>query len=98
MKKKARYYVDFYDVFDGWGGVFGFYPDRLFDDLDKAQAKADELQETLNSGNVEMGEHYGVIDGTIGKEIYCTRQEKETKELKQIKVAVVIVGKKPVIS
>lgn len=45
-----RYYVDFYDMFDGWGG-FGFFPERLFDDLTLASKLCDELNEKLEEGS-----------------------------------------------
>lgn len=68
-----RYYVDFYDMFDGWG-TWGFFEDRLFDNLEAARAKADELQAELPQGNKNCGEHYGVIDKEKGREIYCTNE------------------------
>lgn len=69
-----RYYVDIYDMFDGWGGgCWGFFEDRLFDDLDEAKKKCDELQAELAEGNKECGEHYGVIDSEKNREVYCTR-------------------------
>jgi hypothetical protein len=70
---QKRYYVAFYDAFDGWGS-WGFWIDRLFDDLDKAKACADEHQAKLNPQNKDCGEHYGVIDRETGTEIYCTKK------------------------
>jgi len=70
-----RYYVAFYDMFDGWGS-WGFWTDRLFDDLDKAKACADEHQAELMQQNKDCGEHYGVIDRKTGTEIYCTMRVK----------------------
>ena len=67
-----RYYVDFYDAFDGWGGMFGWDPDRLFDDLEEAKKCCIKLQSKLAEGNKKMGEHYGVIDGKTKFEIFCT--------------------------
>lgn len=59
--------MDFYDAFDGWtGSSYG-----MFDDLDLAIIDCDELMETLDTSNKSMGEHYGVIDGVTGREVYC---------------------------
>lgn len=77
----TQYYVDFYDSFDGWG-IFGFNTDRLFNTLDEAKAKADELQKTLDKGNVDMGEHYGVFSSDKCGEIYCL-QGRFTKDEKK---------------
>ncbi len=73
-----RYYVDFYDMFDGWG-TFGFFNERLFDDLDIAIKLCDKLNDGLAKGNKACGEHYGVIDSKTNREIYCG-QDKEYKE------------------
>lgn len=70
-----RYYVDFYDMFDGWGG-FGFFVDRLFDDLPDAIILCDRLNGELKEGNKKAGEHYGVIDNLINREVYCGLDEK----------------------
>jgi hypothetical protein len=67
-----RYYVDFYDGFDGWG-LFGFFTDRLFDDLEEAKKCCDNLQAKLNQSSKDFGEHYGVIDKELNMEIYCTQ-------------------------
>ena len=69
-----RYYVGFYDAFDGWGS-WGFWTERLFDDLDQAQACAEKLQAELNQQNKDCGEHYGVIDKETGREIHCLRNK-----------------------
>jgi hypothetical protein len=73
-----RYYVDFYDMFDGWG-TFGFFTDRLFDILDDAIKCCNKLNEELAKGNKVCGEHYGVIDSKTNIEVYCG-QDKEYKE------------------
>ena len=65
----SKYYVDFYDAFDGWG-TWGFYAERLFDDAEDAKRCALELQATLADGNIKMGEHYAVIS-EHGGEIFC---------------------------
>lgn len=72
-----RYYVCFYDGFDGWG-TFGFYPQRLFDETELEEAKklCDELQAKLNQSNKDFGEHYGVIDSKLNMEIYCTQYKR----------------------
>ncbi len=70
-----RYYVDFYDMVDGWG-IFGFFEDRLFDDLDEAIKLCNKLNLELAEGNKNCGEHYGVIDNVTEREIYCRMDEK----------------------
>ena len=61
-----RYYVDFYDMFDGWGG-FGFFADRLSDDLDEAIKLCDKLNSELDDNNKSCGHHYGVIYSNINR-------------------------------
>ena len=68
--QRKRYYVDFYDMFDGWG-EFGFFIDRLFDDLNEAIKLCDKLNSELDKGNKSCGEHYGVIDSDINREVHC---------------------------
>lgn len=88
-----RYYVDFYDMIDGWGG-FGFFPERLFDDLDLAVKLCDKLNSELDKSNKECGEHFGVIDGTINREIYCGMDEKyKANILKAIDTMSKVVGR-----
>lgn len=72
---EKRYYVDFYDMIDGWGG-FGFFTERLFNEFPEAIKLCDELNSELDESNKKCGEHYGVMDGTIGREIYCGLDEK----------------------
>lgn len=72
---EKRYYVDFYDMIDGWG-YFGFFTERLFDDIDLAIKLCDKLNSELDKSNKECGEHYGVIDKLTNKEIYCGMDEK----------------------
>jgi len=62
-----RYFVDFYDGFDGWCGpptpeIAALYADRLFDDLDAAKIRCDELQAGLDQNNKDFGEHYSVVE------------------------------------
>ena len=71
MKRDGRYYVDFYDAFDGWG-EWGFDPDRLFDALEEARLCRDRLNASLDSRNKSMGEHYGIIDALSMTEIECS--------------------------
>jgi hypothetical protein len=66
-----RYFVDFYDMFDGWSSLPGWYGEG-FDDLNEAKKFADEKMKTLDASNKRAGEHYGVIDRTIMREVYCT--------------------------
>ena len=64
MEEEKRYYVNFYDAIDGWinvRNVPGFWPDRMFDDLEEAKTKCKELMEEFKESyidNVRMGEHY----------------------------------------
>ena len=89
-----RYYVDFYDMIDGWGGDFGFFPDRLFDDLDLAIKLCDKLNSELDKSNKECGEHFGMIDGTINREAYCGMDEKyRTNILKTVGMMSKVVGR-----
>lgn len=74
-EEEKRYYVNFYDMFDGWG-VFGFFTERLFNNLQYAIILCDRLNDELEERNRECGEHYGVIDGVTKKEVYCGLYEK----------------------
>ncbi len=82
--QKNMYYVDFYDIFDGWG-EFGFFTDRLFDNLDDAIELCDKLNNELNNGNKSCGEHYGVIHGGTSGEIYCGLDEKYETSISDLK-------------
>lgn len=68
------FYVDFYDMIDGWG-TFGFFPDRLFGDLDGAIELCNRLNAELPESNKECGEHFGVIDRDTNREIFCGMDE-----------------------
>ena len=70
-----RYYVDFYDMIDGLGSL-GFFTDRLSDDLDETIKLCDKLNSELAEGNKSCGEHYGVVDNIVGREVYCGMDEK----------------------
>jgi hypothetical protein len=70
-KPLKRYFVDFYDMFDGWGTP-GWYGEG-FNSLDDAKKLADEKMKTLDDANKRCGEHYGVIDIVTGMEVYCTQ-------------------------
>jgi hypothetical protein len=78
--QEKRYYVDFYDMFDGWG-EFGFFTDRLFEELDSAIKLCDELNDKLDKGNKSCGEHYGVMDSKINREIHCGQDEEHKKKI-----------------
>jgi hypothetical protein len=83
-----RYYVDFFDAFDGWGhpfdafdlaegwGEWGRWPECLFDSLDEARACRDRLNASLPEGNRSVGEHWGIHDRTVGHEIECVVQRR----------------------
>lgn len=75
-----RYYVDFYDMFDGWGS-FGFFTDRLFGELDDAIKLCDKLSEELSKGNKDCGEHYGVMDSETSREVYCGRDKEYNEKM-----------------
>jgi hypothetical protein len=68
-----RYFIDFYDMMDGWGGTPGWYGD--FDTLEEAKKECDEKMKTLDNSNKRAGEHYGVIDSVLNREVYCTRTD-----------------------
>ena len=81
---EKRYYVDFYDMIDEWGG-FGFFTERLFDELPEAIKLCDRLNSELDESNKKCGEHYGVIDGTIGIEAHCGIDEKYKIKMSDVK-------------
>lgn len=70
-----RFYVDFYDMIDGWG-IFGFFPDKLFDNLDDAIELCNNLNDELPESNKRCGEHFGVIDKNTNREIFCGMDER----------------------
>ena len=64
------YKVDFWDSFElSWTGS-----GPVFADLSKAIAKCNQKQARLPQANKDCGEHYGVIDLRIGREVYCAAQ------------------------
>lgn len=71
-----RYFVDFYDAFDGWIRR-GVEPEQevCFDNLDEAIQYRDERNSELDIENIRMDEHYGVIDNTTKCEIQCPSGE-----------------------
>ena len=64
--------VDFYDAFDGWIAKDISTPEREFASKEQAIKLCKKLQEE-NPPN-SMGEHYGVIDLTMDREIFCGRR------------------------
>lgn len=78
-----RYYVDFYDMIDGWGS-FGFFTERLSDSLLGAIDICDKLNSELDSPNKDCGEHYGVIDDITGREVYCGMDKKYKEKISDI--------------
>ena len=64
------YRVDFWDSFErSWSGL-----DRDFDDLGEAIAECNRMQKALPRSSKDCGEHYGVIDLRISREVYCSKQ------------------------
>ena len=86
----GKYRVDFWDSFDRWivsGLPSGTDPENEFDNLDKAIELCKEKQVAKPPNT--MGEHYGVIDLDIQKEVFCGKNwYKATDEKKRIKVTV----------
>lgn len=67
-----RYLVDFYDMIDGWC----YMAERNgweYDTFDEAKIKCDDLMSELDESNKRAGEHYGVIDTVMRREVYCTK-------------------------
>jgi len=58
-------------MIDGWIRGWELYTDWQFDDLEEAKAFCKKLHEKLDESNKSTGEHYGVIDMEIGREIFC---------------------------
>lgn len=81
-----RFYVDFYDMIDGWG-EFGFSTERLFDELPEAVTLCDKLNSELDESNKKCGEHYGVIDNVVGREVYCGMEEQYKIKISDVKDA-----------
>ncbi len=68
------YRVDFWDSFDrSWNGQ-----ENDFDELSEAIAVCKRMQAKLPQSNKNCGEHYGVIDLRIGREVYCPTQREGT--------------------
>lgn len=67
-----RYIVDFYDMIDGWCHGSEFWG-REYDTFEEAKKVCDDLMKDLDESNKRAGEHYGVIDTAINREIYCTK-------------------------
>lgn len=72
---KKRYIVGFYDAFDGWCHMSAFYGWE-YDTLEDAKKKASDLMIKLDVSNKNCGEHYGVIDTKIGREVYCNKEDR----------------------
>ena len=66
------YKVDFYDAFDGWIAKGISTPDREFESKEQAITLCKKLQEE-NPPN-SMGEHYGVIDLSLLREVFCGKE------------------------
>jgi len=79
-----RFYVDFCDMIDGWG-EFGFFTERLFDELPEAVILCDKLNSELDESNKKCGEHYGVIDNVVGREVYCGMEEQYKMKISDVK-------------
>ena len=62
-----RYYIDFYDAFDGWTGeLTGICGIFASDDLEKMKEQCNLLQEKLGNNNKKCGEYYCVMDRILG--------------------------------
>jgi hypothetical protein len=66
-----RYIVDFYDMIDGWCHMSEFYGWQ-YDTLEEAKTVCIDKMDKLDESNKRAGEHYGVIDTTLNREVYCT--------------------------
>lgn len=88
ISEMKRYYVDFYDMVDGWG-TFGFFTNRLSNNMNKATELCNKLNSELNENNKNCGEHYGVIDKLTSREIYCGMDEKLKKDAQATNIAIV---------
>lgn len=71
---RKRYVVDFYDMFDGWTRAWEFYKDFHFDKKEEAVARANDMMNTLDDSNKCAGEHYGVIDLVVGREVWSGKE------------------------
>jgi hypothetical protein len=71
LNKIKKYYIDFYDMIDGW--IYGSTsnPELTYDDIEEAKKKCIELHSGLSTSNIRAGEHYGVKDSLTNKEVYC---------------------------
>ena len=61
--KKMVYYVDYYDMNDGWLGfdyLNEFRKDRIFTDYDEAMVCQEKLNSEMSFGNIRCGEYYDV--------------------------------------
>jgi len=87
--KEKRYYVDFYDMIDGWCD-FGFFTERLFDELPEAIKLCNKLNSELDESNKKCGEHYGIIDKVLGKEVHCGMDK--TYKIKISDIETVLLG------
>ncbi len=64
------YKVDLWDSFErSWTGQ-----GPVFEDLSEAITECNQRQAGLCQSNKDCGEHYGVIDLRIGREVYCAAQ------------------------
>lgn len=74
-----KYYIDYYDMNDGWLGwsyIEEFRKDRIFTDYDEANRVRDKLNNEMPFGNVRCGEHYEVrqVPETIKIGNLCQQQ------------------------
>ena len=82
-----RYIVDFYDMCDGWIRA-GIEPEKevCFDDLQEARRYRDKKNEELPDSNKRAGEHYGIIDTKINREVEHPIFAFGSKKVEQIKI------------
>jgi hypothetical protein len=74
--EEKRYWVDFYDMMDGWIHIAEHDSTKRFDDFEEAKALAIKLHSELDENNKKAGEHWGVIDIIKNREIFCQNEEK----------------------
>lgn len=73
VEENKKYFVDFNDMNDGFGGLAEYYPQHQFDDLEEAKKYCDKKMANLDTGNRSCGEYYAVINLETDKVVYRGR-------------------------